>query len=268
MHPDKQAAQKQWNANPCGTGEHLASLEYGSLAFFDEVARLRYNVSDTWIKETIDFSQAKGKRVLEIGHGMGTDLLSFRRAGAEVHGIDITQEHHRLAKENFRLHNEPCNLTLCDAAQIAYPDQSFDLVYSMGVIHSSPDTIRCISEAYRVLKPGGQFIAAVYYKYSAFHLFRVLLFNGILRGQLKRLGYRNLLSTVEYGADGIERAPLVKLYGKRHFSLLFGDFATVKMEIAHFKRDHIPFLGRLIPRSWERRLSRFWGWYVIAFATK
>src|SRR4051794_39348912 len=93
----KQQAQRQWNATPCGTGVFLAPLARESLAWFDEVRRSRYEDTDRWMLEAIDFDIARGKRLLEVGHGMGSDLLTFCEHGAQVFGIDLTPEHHRLA---------------------------------------------------------------------------------------------------------------------------------------------------------------------------
>ena len=268
MNQDKLQAQKQWNAHPCGTGKYLDGIEYGSLEFFDTIFHQRYEVTDTWMKRVINFSIAKGKKILEIGHGIGTDLLSFCQEGAEVYGIEITEEHHKLAQRNFALHGRTCVLKLCDGADIEFPANYFDYVYSHGVLHHTPDTVRCISEAYRVLKPGGQFILGLYHTYSAFHLLTMVIYNGLLKGKLFRLGYRGLMSTVEYGADGISAKLLVKTYSKARLRNLLSNFSTVEVKIAHFKREHIPHVGRLMPRCLEKVFEPYLGWYVIAFATK
>ena len=268
MLAEKLEAQKQWDATPCGTGDYLAGLEVGSREYFDAVRRSRYEVTDPWVPRVIDFDIARSKKLLEIGHGMGTDLLTFAEHGAEVYGIDITAEHHRLATRNFEVHGRQAVLKLCDAATIDFPSEFFDVVYSMGVLHHTPDTVRCISEACRVLKPSGLLVLSLYHRYSAFHLFSKLLVQGILNGDLRRLGYRGLMSTIEHGADGIAIKPLVKTYGRRQLRDILGDFSRVHFRVAHFTRDHIPKLGRLIPHAAERWLEPHLGWYVVAFATK
>jgi ubiquinone/menaquinone biosynthesis C-methylase UbiE len=267
MNDAKLEAQKQWTIHPCGTGKHTDGIEYGSLEFFDAIAQSRYEVTDQWMKRMIDFYISKGKRLLEIGHGIGTDLLSFCEGGAEVYGIDFTEEHHRLAKRNFALHNRTGVFKLCDAAEIDFPPNYFDYVYSHGVLHHTPDTVRCISEAFRVLKPGGEFILSLYRTYSAFHIFSKIAY-GFIRGNLFKLGYKGLISTVEYGADGISIKPLVKTFTKRKLKCILSDFSRVKFKVAHFKREHIPYIGRLIPRCLEQLLEPYLGWYLIAFATK
>jgi SAM-dependent methyltransferase len=268
VNQDKREAQKLWNTHPCGTGTYLDGIEPCSLEFFDAIARHRYEVTDTWMKRVIDFGMAKGKRLLEIGHGIGTDLLTFCEGGAEVYGIEITETHHRLTQRNFVLHGKTCVLKVCDGADIDFPAGYFDYVYTHGVLHHTPDTGRCISEAYRVLKPGGQFIVGLYHTYSAYHIFSMIIGNGFIKGKLFKLGYSGLMSTVEYGADGISIKPLVKTYTKRKLRYLLSDFSRVKFKVAHFKREHIPRVGRLMPRRLEKILEPYLGWYVIAFATK
>jgi SAM-dependent methyltransferase len=135
-------------------------------------------------------------------------------------------------------------------------------------LHHTPDTVRCISEAYRLLKPGGRFVLSLYYTYSAFHIFSVVLFNGVLRGKLRKLGYRGLMSTIEHGADGINVKPLVKTYSKRQLRCMLADFSKVDFKIAHFKGDHIPVVGRILPEPLERLLEPGLGWYVMADAVK
>jgi len=266
MSDPKNEAKRLWNRNPCGGG--IAGVDYASVDFFRKVEHQRYEVSDTWIPKTIDFHLAKGKKLLEIGFGIGTDLLEFCKAGAEVYGIDITEEHLRLAARNFELHGKNATLRLCDCAAIDFPDNFFDVVYSLGVLHHTPDTVRCISEAHRVLKPGGQLIIGLYYTYSAYHLINMVLYQGLMCGRIWKLGYRGLMSTVESGADGIDCRPLVKTYGKRKLKYILEDFKKVDFKIAHFKRDHIPFFGRLVPIRSEEAIGSVLGWYLIGFATK
>jgi hypothetical protein len=76
------------------------------------------------------------------------------------------------------------------------------------------------------------------------------------------------MSTVEHGADGISIKPLVKTFRKRELQYLLSDFSRVEFKVAHFKREHILLIGRLIPRCLEPILEPYLGWYLIAFATK
>jgi ubiquinone/menaquinone biosynthesis C-methylase UbiE len=268
MKEAKEQARLLWNTYPCGGSHKKEGVTYGSREFFDDVSYRRYEVTDPWIKKTVDFNMAHGKKLLEIGYGIGTDLLMFCEGGAEVYGIDISEEHFSLAQLNFATHQRQAVLKLCDGAEIDFSSDYFDYVYSLGVLHHTPDTARCISEAYRVLKKGGQLILGLYYTFSAYHLLYLLLYRGVFRRELKKLGYRGLLSTVEYGADGIHMSPLVKTFSKRQLRRLLSQFSSVNFKIAHFKRHHIPYGEQLIPLSLEKTLDPVMGWYVIAFARK
>ncbi|MBE0448583.1 MAG: class I SAM-dependent methyltransferase [Actinobacteria bacterium] len=262
---DKVEAQKQWTATPCGSS--YVTYERGTLEFFDELRRAKAEI-DTWVQRYIPFKFGEGKKVLDVGCGMGNDLLSFSLAGAECHAIDLTEEHVRLARLNFELHNREAGIKQCDAAQICYPDNYFDIVYSLGVLHHTPDIEDCLAEIYRVLKPGGLFIMALYYKYSAFHVFSKVLTDGILRGKLFKLGYSGLMATVEAGADGINIKPLVKTYSKRKLNKLLKKFEDVEFKVAHFNRYHMGGFRPFIKNKWEKRLEHYLGWYVISYAKK
>jgi hypothetical protein len=118
-----------------------------------------------------------------------------------------------------------------------------------------------------VLKPGGRLVLALYHRWSAFHLVTLLLYRGILCGEMNRLGYDGLLATIEHGAGGVERKPLVKLYGRRQLRHMLGDFREVQICVRHFRREQLP-AGRLLPRFLEPLIEPWLGWYVVAFATK
>ena len=129
----------------------------------------------------------------------------------------------RFARATLPPKISPVDLHLGNAGDLPFASQSMDIVYSLGVLHHTDNTVRCISEAYRVLKPGGTFKMALYHFWSLPHLW--LLLSGIRNGNLKRLGYRRLLSTVEGGADGVSIAPLVKLYSSRVVRTILSDFS-------------------------------------------
>lgn len=268
MQKENIAAQTHWNLNPCGLGDYLKEYEPNSLTYFDAIRFNRYFVTDPWMLNSIDFTLAKGKKLLEIGHGIGSDLLTFAENGAEVYGIDITQTHHEMAKLNFNLHNKACTLKIGSAEELEYPSDFFDVVYSHGVLHHVSDTFKCIEEAYRVLKPSGRLIITLYYKWSAFHIYYKLLLQGILKGNLFKLGYRGLMATIERGADGTHNGPFVRTFSKKTLRHYLKNFSEVNIKIAHFKGNHLPPFRRLFPSPLETALEKFIGWYVIAHAKK
>jgi len=252
----KDAARRQWNQTPCGTGDYLAGLTPASLEWFDAIRKSRYEITDRWMQRVIPWEVGRGARLLEIGHGIGSDLLTFAEHGADCSGIEITEEHHRLCRRNFELHGRPVSLKLCDATELDYPSNTFSVVYSSGVLHHTPDTVRCVGEAYRVLKVGGMLILTLYHTWSLAHAYW-LVHRGLLKGDLKRLGYRGLMATMERGADGKSVCPLVKTYSRPQLHTLLADFRSHRLLTAHVPR--LPGASFL-----EGQL----GWYLVAFARK
>jgi 2-polyprenyl-3-methyl-5-hydroxy-6-metoxy-1,4-benzoquinol methylase len=257
-------ARAAWNNRACGALSDEENAAAGSLAFFQRMAERRYGRDDTWVPRVLDFPTMAGKEVLEIGHGMGCDLVHAATAGAVVHGVDLTPNHHEIAKKHFAANGLRADLRLCDASDLPFTSNSMDVIYSLGVLHHTDDTIRCISEAYRVLKPGGTLIISLYHFWSLTHL--RLIMRGAANGKLRRLGYRRLLSTVESGADGVNIAPLVKLYDRRTVRAILADFSEVKIAIHGL--DRMPVIGRPWPSLFGKFLEPRWGWYVIAHAVK
>jgi ubiquinone/menaquinone biosynthesis C-methylase UbiE len=260
----RRQAISQWTANPCGTVQG----DDTELSYFLSVESERYR-QQPWQKDYFRFDRFSGKRVLEIGVGHGTDLVQFGRAGTECHGIDITERHLLLAQRNFALRGLSVVLTKCDATAISYPDSYFDAVYSFGVIHHIPDAAAVLSEVRRVLKPGGLCMVAAYHKWSAFHIANMVLRQGLLKGDLFRLGYGGLLATIEQGADGIHVKPYVKLYTKRSMrSLMAGlqitDVSVHQLFPSHFSPRFLwPVLNPFMPI-----LAPVLGWYVVGTAIK
>jgi ubiquinone/menaquinone biosynthesis C-methylase UbiE len=257
------AAIRQWTHRPCGA---LDGFDDYGLPYFEAVERDRYENYAPWIRQFVDFGSYPGKKVLEVGVGQGTDLVQFAKGGAEVSGIDITQRHLELSARNLEVRGMHADLRWATAAAIPFESDSFDVVYSFGVLHCTDNTVRCLSECHRVLKPGGELILGVYHTYSVFHVYTLV--NGLLRGTLRRLGYKGLMSLVESGADGIEFVPLVKTYCKSRLRNILEDFHQVRFEIRHLTPDHFGPLRHLVPTSFTERAAKHVGWYIFARATK
>ena len=149
----KKQVRAFWQAHPCGTKFSDAGI--GTREFYDRIERHRYD-KEWHIPEAADFAGARGLRMLEIGCGMGTDGAQFAKAGADYTGIDLTDAAIELARKRFELCGLQGNFQISDAENLDFADESFDLVYSHGVLHHTPDTARAIREIHRVLVPGGR----------------------------------------------------------------------------------------------------------------
>lgn len=256
-------AQTQWNERACGE----IPGDKNNVEYFDAVAAERYR-QQPWMHEYFDYDSFAGKRVLEIGVGQGTDLMQFAKAGAECHGVDITDNHLDLTQRNFELHGKRVDLRRADATALPFPDDHFDCVYSFGVVHHIPEIERVLAEIRRVLKPGGMLMVAVYYRWSAFHLVSKLLANGIGRGWLFTKGYAGLLATIEMGADGVRVKPYVRLYDARTFRRLLRDFEIRDLSVHQLHPDHFSRIPSFLTAPFVPRLEGRLGWYLAAKAVK
>lgn len=260
----REQAQTQWNATACGelTGDK------NTVEYFLRVEKDRYSQQD-WVHDYFNYREFSGKRVLEIGVGQGTDLMQFAKEGAEVFGVDITDNHLELTKCNFVLQKKEVDLRKADATSLPFPDEYFDCVYSFGVLHHIPEIDKVMTEIQRVLKPGGGVMIALYHKWSAFHIFWKLLANGLRNGWLFSKGYAGLLATIESGADGVAVKPWVKLYSKSEMRRLLKAFEIEDVSIHQLMADHFwpPFLAKWMS-PFIPRLERYVGWYVTSKSRK
>lgn len=162
MNKDKQSIMDFWNRASCGEDLYLKSTDAQG---YTDHATARYAL-EPFILDFARFGDAKGKRVLEIGVGLGADHQLFAEAGAELFGVDQTDralEHTKRRLAAFNLHS---SLAVGDATQLEFPDGSFDIVYSWGVLHHTDDPPAAFSEVCRVLKPGGVARIMIYSKWS------------------------------------------------------------------------------------------------------
>jgi len=266
----KLETQRQWNANPCGA-DGAEGLERGSPAFFRSVEQQRYEVYAPWLKAAAGFASFAGRRVLEIGPGLGTDHAQFARAGAHTYAVDLTATHLELTKQRFALDGLVTRLARADAERLPFATGSFDVVYSFGVLHHTPDTQQAVREAWRVLRPGGLAIVSLYHRHSAFHWIATVLCRGVRRGELWTRGYRRLLSDVEQGARESGATPLVKVLSRRQCRRLFAGFSRVSVRADHIDIGHVFPSRPPSPGPRRRLLERLagrWGWYLTVTAHK
>src|SRR2546428_6768855 len=159
----KERVRAFWEAHPCGT--KFSGAEMGTREFFERVEAHRY-AKEWHIPEAANFAAARGLRVLEIGCGLGTDGAQFALAGANYIGVDLTEASVELARKKFDLSGLQGEFRVADAEKLDFADDSFDLVYSHGVLHHTPDTARAVREIHRVLVPGGRAIVMLYHRGS------------------------------------------------------------------------------------------------------
>lgn len=288
----KERVRAFWQAHPCGT--KFSDAEMGTRAFFELVEAHRYT-KEWHIPEAAGFAAAHGLRVLEIGCGLGTDGAQFAAAGANYTGIDLTDAAVALARKKFELSGLRGKFRVADAERLEFADDCFDLVYSHGVLHHTPDPASAVREIHRVLKPGGRAVVMLYHRGSYNYRIgiRVLrragarllksesgikIVNRLTGEPLESLREhaRLLVSTNGYLAsdeflsqstDGAGN-PLARVYSRREARELFKDFREVGLRAYFLNKRFIPFLGNLLPRSIESALASRWGWHLWIYAKK
>jgi len=248
------AIQRYWN-------DRIHDLEMtdepvGTLGFFDDLDEYRFDKL-RYLPELVDFGGFKGETLLEVGCGIGTDLVRFARGGARVTGVDLSKTAIDLAAKNFELHGlTPVELRVANAEALPYPDASFDHVYGHGVIQYTADPAKLVRECHRVLKPGGTAIFMVY----------------------NRISWLNALSKVMKVALEHEDAPGLRKFSIGEFRALLAPFVDTRIVPERFpvkSRLHGGWKGwvfntcfvgtfNALPRSWVRPL----GWHLMAFCRK
>ncbi|MSR44634.1 MAG: class I SAM-dependent methyltransferase [Phycisphaerales bacterium] len=252
MTTDKQQVANFWNQGSCGEKLYLAHPDRRG---YEEHAKLRYEL-EPLIPPFAEFPATAGKRVLEIGVGLGADHQRFAEAGAELYGIDLTEraiDHTRRRLDALGLRSV---LAVGDAEDLTFANNSFDVVYSWGVLHHSPDSQRAISEVFRVLKVGGIARIMIYSKWS---LVGVMLWTryALLRG-------RPWISLSAIYAQHLE-SPGTKAYTVAQARRLMREFQEVDIATALTHGDtltsqagqrHEGTLLRVARKVWPRTLIR------------
>ena len=249
----KDRIRDYWNAHIHDLA--VARHPVGTREFFDDLEAYRYEKLH-YLPSVVRFDAYRGKSLLEVGCGVGTDLVRFARAGARVSGIDIAEVSIELAKKNIAYHGGTADLRVMDGEALDFSDHSFDVVYAHGVIQYTADAERMIGEIHRVLKPGGEAIMMVYNRHS----------------------WLNLLSKLMKVDLEHEDAPVLNKYSIAEFRDLLGPFRDARIVPERFPvKTRLQrglkatlynrlFVGcfHMIPKA----ITRPTGWHLMAFAYK
>jgi SAM-dependent methyltransferase len=248
------AIQRYWN-------ERIHDLEMtdhpvGTREFFDDLEDYRYDKLH-YLPRLVDFSAYRGRTLLEVGCGIGTDLVRFAQGGAQVTGVDLSSTAVELARKNFALHGVAAqDLRVANGEALPFADGTFDVVYGHGVVQYTANAPQLIRECHRVLKPGGEAIFMVY----------------------NRVSWLNALSKLMKVQLEHEDAPVLEKYSIAEFKALLAPFADVRIVPERFpvkSRLHKGWKGvafntlfvgtfNALPRAWVRPL----GWHLMAFCRK
>ena len=251
--PANAAVRDYWN-------RHIHDLEItthpvGSPGFFADLDQYHFEKLHH-LPRLVGFENYRGRAVLEVGCGAGTDLVRFARGGAVVTGVDLSASAIALARQNFEQQGVQADLREADGERLPFDDAAFDLVYAHGVVQYTANDRRLVEECRRVLKPGETAIVQVY----------------------NRISWLNALSKLMKVPLEHEDAPVLRKYSASELRALLKDFRDVRIVEERFpvkSRLHGGWKGVLfntffvgtfnaLPRSLVRRF----GWHLLAFCRK
>lgn len=159
----KDEVKRFWNEKSCG---EIYAVGRSETEYYESESKSRYEL-EPYIRDFAKVHEGKDKDVLEIGVGMGTDHAEWAKACPKsLTGVDLTPRAIEHTEKRFALLGLASELREADAEQLPFDDNSFDLVYSWGVLHHSPNTPQAVKEVYRVLRPGGVTRIMIYHKHS------------------------------------------------------------------------------------------------------
>ena len=279
-----------WNANPC---QSWLSQEADRRRYFEDISRKRFQGREWHIPIIARFDSFRGKDVVEIGCGLGTDGIEFARSGANYIGVDLTPKSVELTQERFQVFGVPGRFEVANAEEgLALADASADHVYSFGVIHHSPTPEKIVGEIYRILRPGGTFTVMLYNRNSINYYVEIMFLRRLFRWCLlpkfmprlissatgfdlwKLEGHRDFLKKrvskeewISMNTDG-PLCPLARVYNYSEAAALFGAFENVRQEVWEFNVEHWSFIGKAIPDSLAKWIGRHWGWHRVIYGNK
>jgi SAM-dependent methyltransferase len=264
----KHAVLEHWERASCGEDLYLRSA---TAQGYREQARRRYEL-EPYIEPFADFAGARGRSVLEIGVGLGADHERFAAAGAHLSGIDLSRRAVEHARRRLALSGLDSLLLVGDAECLPFADSAFELVYSWGVIHHSPNTAAAVAEIHRVLRPGGCAKIMIYHRWSLVG-YMLWLRYALARG-------RPWTSLDRIYANHLE-SPGTKAYSRRQARALFAAFPRLQIETRLTHGDLLEseagqrHAGRIIriarrvwPRTLLRRLAAGHGLFMLITAVK
>lgn len=248
---DINAVKNYWNNRPCNI-RHSKS-EVGTIEYFNEVEHRKYFV-EPHIINFADFPKWKGKKVLEIGCGIGTDGVNFARNDAIYTGIELSEESLALAKKRFDLFDLKGNFYLSNAENLSeiIKNETFDLVYSFGVIHHTPKPENIINNVKKILSPEGEFRLMLYAKNS----------------------WKNIMIENQFDQPEAQSGcPIAFTYSKEEIFKLLDGFNIIDLRQEHifpyiiekyknYEYELQPWF-KLMPKEMFRALETSLGWHYL-----
>jgi ubiquinone/menaquinone biosynthesis C-methylase UbiE len=264
--------REYWNSRPCNIRHSPQPI--GSKEYFDEVEARKYFV-EPHIPVFAEFARWAGKKVLEIGCGIGTDTISFARAGADVTVAELSDKSLEVAEQRAGVFGLEDRISFHhgNAERLTgfVPVERHDLVYSFGVIHHSPHPEQILEEARRYLEPGGT-LKVMVYNTRSWKVFWILITQGKGRfWRLKQLvaehSEAQFGSPVTYTYTRSELRELLERHGFRVTDMFVDHIFPWRIEDYVQYRYVKVWYFRWLPQRLFRALERRLGWHLCATAT-
>lgn len=247
----KDLVKKYWDKMPCGT-RNIKYVE-GTLEYYEAVSRNRYEI-ERWTHPFLEFGKWKGKRVLEVGCGVGSDLIEFAKQGAVITGMDLSPKSIELAGKRLELYKCAGNVFQGDAERIPFKDDTFDMVVSIGVLHHTPDIERAIGEIHRVLKEDGEIRIMLYHRASLVGLQMWLLY-GLLAGN----PFRKWDEIFYNHHESIG----TKIYTVKEVKKMFVNFKHVEISTIVTMHDIRYARNKYLPICFKQLVPHCLGWNIL-----
>jgi len=266
-----QEVKDYWNARPCNVRHSPA--EVGTEEYFNQVEARKYFV-EPHIPGFAEFERWRGKKVLEIGCGIGTDTINFARAGAAVTAVDLSAESLKLANKRAEVFGLADRINFIEAnaerlSEFVKPD-AYDLIYSFGVIHHSPRPQEIVDQIRRHFVSSGSTLKLMVYNRYSWKVWWMLL--------QEKLRFWDLDSIVAKHSEAQTGCPITYSYSRRSVKDLIGDgFNIDEVFVDHIFQYQIPkyvkyeyekeWYFRMLPTGVFRSIERTLGWHLCVTAT-
>ncbi len=264
MNPVIEQVREYWDSRPCNIRHSPKPL--GTREYFDEVEARKYFV-EPHIPAFAQFSRWKGKKVLEIGCGIGTDSINFARAGADLTLVELSDKSLEVCQKRFEVYGLTARFYKGNSEQLSsfVPVEPYDLIYSFGVIHHTPHAERVLKEIKKYCKPETEIRLMLYSKWS-WRVFWIIARCG--KGAFWKAD--ELVAKYSEAQTG---CPVTYYYSFKEIRDLLGDY-----EIIELQKEHIfPYVidkyinyhyqkvwyFRWMPKPFFRWLERHFGWHTL-----
>ncbi|HLX43818.1 MAG TPA: class I SAM-dependent methyltransferase [Bryobacteraceae bacterium] len=265
------AVKKYWDDRPCNIRH--STKEVGTREYFEEVRQRKYFV-EPHIPDFAEFERWRGKKVLEIGCGIGTGSIDFAQHGAQVTAVDLSENSLNLARKRAQVFGleDRIRFVQADAERLSefVAPEPFDLIYSFGVIHHTPHPERVMAQLPQYFKPDTTVKIMVYNRWS-WKVLWILLRYG--KGQFWKLD-----QLIAENSEAQTGCPVTYVYSRDEARTLLqaGGLRTTEVKADHIFAYRIPdyvkyryvrvWYFRWMPKWLFHSLERLAGWHLCLTA--